>query len=408
MKIIMLGKWPGEEDYGGVATYIVNLAKHLSKFKDIKLFVVSFGKKNSIFVYENAKVIILRIWKIYYFIPILAMLRLMIEVKKIEPDIIHVNGANLSPYILTALFFIRNPDLIITYHSYPLKELLALKRIEKDSILWKLNKWVQLNIVRKSRAIISVTETIKSWIIKDFEIDEEKIMVIPNGVDILEFNDERNRCIERSEFGFNTSDYIILHAKAFLPINGQEYLIRSMVPISDSIPNARLVLVGDGPLKNELTKLAIELKVASRVSFLGWVPHSKMPRLLSLADVVVIPSISIEGFEEGSSIFLLEAMSMKKPIIAASSGGLRECLKDGENAIMLQNVDENSIAKAVIFLYNNPKFANRLATAAQEFIRKNRKWEIISTSYYKVYQNLIEIKRTMKVLKNNDNWKYIK
>ncbi|ANF22625.1 glycosyltransferase family 4 protein [Thermococcus piezophilus] len=394
MKVVMLAKWSEKELSGGVAVHTINLVRSLSKFDELELYVISFGNESKTLKIGNAKVILIKAPKLYYIFPILALIRLAWEVKKIKPDIIHVQGSNLSPYLLYAVFLNRKAKKVITFHSYPTIELVAHKKLKEGSFRYRILKWLEKMTVEKADVLISVDTRIKSWIVKEFGIKHaNKTIVIPNGINTRKFNplsyNNRKRLI-REKYNISQKDTIIFHAKAFTPKNGQEYLIRAMKLILKENPKTKLILAGDGPLRKKLETLTHELNITENVIFVGNLPNDLIPEYLAAVDIVVVPSIHIKGLEEATSIFLAEAMVMGKPVVASNIGGLRETIVDGVNGILVPDKDPNAISKAVLKIIDNPVLKVKLGRNAIRYIENKRTWETLAKRTIKIYRTLLK------------------
>jgi glycosyltransferase involved in cell wall biosynthesis len=140
-------------------------------------------------------------------------------------------------------------------------------------------------------------------------------------------------------------------------------LFRSFKIVKQKIPEAHLLVIGDGPLRRQLEELVKDLGLADSVSFLGHISHDHVQELLGKTEVVVMPSI---GEGEGLPYAVLEAMSHAKPVVATSVGGLPELVIDGETGIIVSPLDCVQLAEAIITLMQNP-------TLAHEMGKKGRK-----------------------------------
>lgn len=388
MKIVMLNNWPKINLSGGVAVHIINLVNELSKIENLNLCVISFGESSEILYEGKTKIILIKAYKIYYLIPFLPIIKLALEVRKIKPDIIHVQGSNISPYLFYMLLA-RGYKKIVTYHSYPSRELVAHGRLKINSLKYELFRLFERVTVKKSDIIITVTTRLKKWLSEDFDNSENKIFSIPNGVDTSSFDYKKDSSYVRNKLNLSIKDYVIFHAKSFVPNNGQEYLIRAMPKILKDYSNVKLILAGDGPTRLKLIGLSKKLKVGDNVLFLGNVNHDEIPLFISASDVVVIPSVQMNGFEEGSSIFSLEAMAMKKPVIASNLGGFRDSITDGENGILVPDKDPDAIARNVLKLLKDPVLADGLGKNAFNYVNKERKWSKIAENTFRLYKSVM-------------------
>ena len=207
-------------------------------------------------------------------------------------------------------------------------------------------------------------EQVQSW------SDSERIRVIPNGVDPGVFSPK----VERS---FTSDLPVVLTARRLVRKNGVEYLIKAMESLKGE---CRLVIVGEGPERRRLEALA---KGREDIVFLGSVPHEKMPGVIASADVTVVPSII-----EASSLFMLEAMSMEKPVVAASVGGLPETL--GNEGLLVPSMSPEGLAGAIHGLLCDEGMRRRLGDRARKRILKHYTWEKIGCCVEEEYLRLLD------------------
>lgn len=390
MKVVMLCKWTTDILSGGVAVHVTNLVKELSNIKDLDLTVISFGETSEILYEGKTKIVLIKAHKIYYLIPFLAIIKLALEVKKINPDIIHVQGSNISPYLFYMLFA-RGYKKIVTYHSYPSRELVGQGQLKVNSWKYRFLRFIERYTAKKTDYNITVDTRLKKWIIEEFGSKlKHKIAVILNGVDIDLFDFKINHLIKKSELNIKKEALVIFHAKAFVPKNGQEYLIKAMPKISSEFSDIILILAGDGPLKDNMIKLSEELGVSSKIRFEGNIPNEQIPSYMAAADLVVVPSIHINGLEEASSILLVEAMAMKKTVIATGIGGLKETIINNINGILVPDKDQEAIARNVLKILNDPYLSKELGENAFEYVKNERTWSKIALETFDIYKKLLK------------------
>jgi glycosyltransferase involved in cell wall biosynthesis len=167
----------------------------------------------------------------------------------------------------------------------------------------------------------------------------EKIRVIYNGYSPEVFHPKRSRK------GFGGDDLpIVFTARRLVRKNGVEYLVRAFEKILRE-RNSLLLIAGDGPERGRLERLSIRLGISEHVVFLGLLPHSDVPSYMSIADVVVLPSLI-----EASSLFALEALAMGKPLVATRVGGLPE-IADG--ALFVKPRDDAALAEGIFQVLDN-------------------------------------------------------
>lgn len=263
-------------------------------------------------------------------------------VSKHHIDIIHTQlfWADLAGRVLKVIN--QGVKLVSTIqssaHEHNGSELYSHKRKILDSISGRL-----LN-----DGFIAVSEYAKNVSIKEVKFPPEKIKVIYNSVDLeCGVLDSKTRGL-REEFGIIPQDKILISMGRFVPAKGHIYLIRAMAMIKERPPEIKLLLVGDGPGKNDLVREAAELGVSSNIIFTG--KRSDARDILALGDVFIFPSL----YGEGLPLALLEAMAAGMPCIVTSTGPNSEVIEDGKNGIIIKPAHPKEIAGAVLDLFSRP------------------------------------------------------
>jgi phosphatidylinositol alpha-1,6-mannosyltransferase len=164
---------------------------------------------------------------------------------------------------------------------------------------------------------------------------------------------------------------------------GQDYLIQSMPLILHQVPNAHLLLVGQGPYLEHLQKLVKEHGLESSVTFIGRVDYKELPQYLCVGDIFAMPSRSrLMGLEvEGLGIVYLEASSCALPVLAGNSGGAPDAVKQSETGLVVSGTDEKQIASAAIELLNNSDSSKKMGLAGRQWIVNNWRWETWSKEF---------------------------
>lgn len=162
----------------------------------------------------------------------------------------------------------------------------------------------------------------------------------------------------------------ILVPRMLVPKNGVEYAIQAMRIIHAALPNARMLIAGDGPLKASLRALAKSL-ADDAVVFLGETPRAQMHELYAAANVVIIPSVTVAGVQEATSIAALEAMACGLPVIASNMGGLGELIADGRDGLLVPQRDAAAIAGAVLNVLGDDVLASRIGAAARSRVLRD-------------------------------------
>jgi len=184
-----------------------------------------------------------------------------------------------------------------------------------------------------------------------------KLSILPNFSDAPPSPTDGGQAF-RASLGIAATDRVLVSIGRLSPEKGQRYLVAAMAEIArQSRQPVRLVLVGDGPDRPALEKLAASFGLVDQVKFVGhradiWPYHW-------IADVFVLPSLS-----EGSPLALLESMAAAKPIVATRVGGVPEAVQDGESALLVPAGEPLALAQAILAVLEDANLRDRLSQGA--------------------------------------------
>ena len=195
--------------------------------------------------------------------------------------------------------------------------------------------------------IIAVSEDLKRILIQEVGIAEQKIIVVRNGIKINPVDHSTQESIY-TQHGRNKNEFIICFIGRLAAVKNIPFLISALVEICALQPRVKLLVVGDGPEKNALINLVNVSRLTENVFFLG--ARNDVKNILSICDLFVLPSLS-----EGVSISLLEAMSMRVPVVATNVGGNAEVIINGETGILVESNDLCGLISAIQRIINNPE-----------------------------------------------------
>ena len=225
-------------------------------------------------------------------------------------------------------------------------------------------------------------EFTRSAISKALTSNAERAMVkIAPGIDADHFVPTDASLLRRS-LGLEDKK-VIVSVGRLVHRKGQDYLIQSMPLILHQVPNAHLLLVGQGPYLEHLQKLVKEHGLENSVTFIGRVDYKELPQYLCVGDIFAMPSRSrLMGLEvEGLGIVYLEASSCGLPVLAGNSGGAPDAVKQSETGLVVSGTDEKQIASAAIELLNNSDSSKKMGLAGRQWIVNNWRWEIWSKEF---------------------------
>ena len=164
---------------------------------------------------------------------------------------------------------------------------------------------------------------------------------------------------------------------------GQDYLIEAMPKILEQVPQAHLLLVGEGPYREHLEKLAKKHKIESSLTFIGRIQYKELPTYICVGDIFAMPSRSrLLGLEvEGLGIVYLEASSCGLPVLAGNSGGAPDAVIQNKTGLVVSGTDTQEIANAAVELLMNIDSSKKMGLLGRQWIIEKWRWEIWSEEF---------------------------
>jgi glycosyltransferase involved in cell wall biosynthesis len=234
--------------------------------------------------------------------------------------------------------------------------------------------------------IFAVGEAVKDDILQNNPVVyPEKVINIGNSIDLDYFSSIIDKQIARRKFGIADNAFIFATAGRFSKNKGQSYLIRAFAEVKKKMPNAHLLIAGDGQLKDSLKKEATNSGFENATHFLGKIDD--MPAFYSAIDVFVLPSIGSEGLPK----VLIEAMAAGILCIATNVGGTPdEILVGGRYGLLVPHSDTNALVEAMLNAANMPQQEKQeTISAAKTHIRKNYSHAVVVKKLEKIYETEI-------------------
>jgi len=226
--------------------------------------------------------------------------------------------------------------------------------------------------------VISVSEYVRRRLVQVLGENPPNHRTIYNGVDTNFFSPIGTT--EAKQAAGVTGRYVILYLGRLAPSKGIKYLIRAMPSLRKYIPDVVLLVCGKGELEGELRNEATTLGVEDAVDFRGFISQDLMTRYYGASDIVVVPSII-----EAMGIVPIEAMSMKKPVVGARTGGIPELVKDGVTGLLVPPRNPDAIADAIMRLYGDPGLAAELGENGREMVNERFTWEKVAEETLDAY-----------------------
>jgi 1,2-diacylglycerol 3-alpha-glucosyltransferase len=233
--------------------------------------------------------------------------------------------------------------------------------------------------LEKCNHVIAPTESIRDFIQSEYDI-EVPVSVLPTPVDLTAYQDLAPAPI-RAEWGLEKAE-VLLYVGRLAGEKNLDFLLRAFARIAEERPHTRLLIVGDGPAKGKLKKLAKQLDVEREVIFTGAVPHDRVPDYAAAADLFVFASVT-----ETQGLVLTEAMAAGAPVVAVEAPGSVDILTQGGG--LLVKPQEQAFAEAAVELLADEE---RLRGMGEEAVQIAQRYSVsaITERLLAVYEAALE------------------
>lgn len=236
--------------------------------------------------------------------------------------------------------------------------------------------------------IICVSEAAKRHLFNQWRVPADKIVVMPNGVDVNLFSQQVDPCRVRAHYGLG-DDPVVTFVGSFQQWHGLELLVESFARVLQKVPRAKLFLVGDGPARSALERQVAALGIEAAVCITGLVPQSQVPQMLAAADIAVIPYPQLPRELWFSPLKLYEYMAAGKAIVASKAGQIAEVIQDEQTGILVEPGDVDELTEALADLLGNETKRNRLGQRAREQAVRHHSWRQYIERLERIYQDVL-------------------
>jgi len=361
---------------GGTETYIRNLIRNTIEF-EIKVFLLCIGKEKREDYNGKLQIIpVTRKAKNELIFTLKMLIKKGLGFFRFSNNTIIV--ANGEHYCLPFLIFGKKHKIILIAHGATLP---TLKIKKSGQYIWLYEHLVEKLVINKVDKIIAVNKDAKKYYQEKYELQPNKIIEIPIGVDISLFK-PLNRVEIREKYGFRSDDRIIIYIGRFAKEKRIDILLKSFKDIEKQI-NSKLFLIGSGPEQKNLKSLAFKLKLKN-VIFHEPVKNEEIPKIINCADVLVLCS----DFEEMPTI-ILEALACGVPVVSSNVGDVNKVVND-KTGYLLEDVNYITIKDAILDVIGNGRhyYQNNCILVAKRY-----SWKSISQKIMDVYVDVLMDKK---------------
>lgn len=373
-------------EYGGSEKVILTLIKNIdsSLFELVPVIFTRPEQANGVFFKELNKTgityhkIYVNKHKLKYLNPFMNIVEAYKLLKKEKFDIVHTNGYR-ADFLGIFLALLTGLPIISTCHGY----------ISNDTAL-KLYNRLNYLVLRFFDKILAVSEGIKEQLVRN-GVPESSLEVVLNAVQMDSDTESllRHRKEKRELFCTDENDFLIGYIGRLSKEKGIRYLIEACAKLDKVGLPLKVLVIGDGPQRDDLEKLAQKNGLQNKVFFLGFL--SDVENWMPAIDVFVLPSLT-----EGTPMALLEAMAMGVPVVATNVGGVPDIINNGVNGILVESQDSDNLARTLNDLFQHPREMKIMSDNARETIKNQFNVYNWCRSIEKQYYSLIEHKLNKK------------
>jgi len=232
--------------------------------------------------------------------------------------------------------------------------------------------------------VIAISDSVKQHLLDDFKVQEDKIRLIYNGIDVNKFNsrDIIDKANIKAVLGLKPGRVVGIVAR-LSDVKGHTYLIEAMRNVIKEFPDTQLLIVGDGREKDNLLRKVMESKITENVKFIASVDDTT--QILPIMDLFVMPSL-----QEGLGLAVMEAQAAGLPVVASNIGGLSNLIQDGITGLLVPPKDIYTLSAAITELLRNMNKAEMFGANGRKFIEQNFSLDIMIEKTEEVYKECVE------------------
>ncbi|MBS0430916.1 MAG: glycosyltransferase [Proteobacteria bacterium] len=244
-------------------------------------------------------------------------------------------------------------------------------------------RWLMRRLNHRYDRIVAPSAAILDSLVATENVAKGKVSCIPNGVDTTRFRpaDVSGTAMLRKALGFSPDELLIGCVATLFPVKRHEDLLDAFARVHASLPEARLLLIGDGPLRERIEGRIRALRLDDVVQLMG--DREDVAQLMPLLDVFVLASDS-----EGLSNAILEAQACGLPVVATRVGGNPDLVRE-DCGKLVEAGNPSMLAEAMLELLRDPAARSGLGTAARARVEAGHSLQIMVDSYLRLYRDLI-------------------
>ncbi|MGI8984573.1 MAG: glycosyltransferase family 4 protein [Acidimicrobiales bacterium] len=241
---------------------------------------------------------------------------------------------------------------------------------------------VEAAVYRRAREVVVLSDAFKQVIVEGYGVPPWRVSVVPPGVDLHRFT-PADRVVTRSELGLPPDAPVAVAVRRLVPRMGLDVLLDAWAAVEQAVPEAVLLLVGDGPERASLQRRAGRSAITRSVRFLGRVPDATLVRCYQAADVSVVPTLALEGF----GLVVLESLACGTPAVVTDSTGLPDSVTPLDPSLVVPAGDAVALARRLVGVLDGTQPApgrDRCRTHAESY-----SWAAVAERHRVIYERAV-------------------
>ena len=291
------------------------------------------------------------------------------QIKHTKPDVIYsrISMLTISPLILSKLFRI---PYVVEINGLMIDEMMLCNT---SKLIIQISRSVERFNYKHAKKIVAVNQAIKERIKLLYNLSDDKIVVIENGANTDLFKPMNVEKI-REELDLDGNCNYVGFSGSFAPWHGIENLVRSAPLVLKEVENTIFLLVGNGPMKEQIVQMVNDLNLTSNFIFIDRIPYEEVPKYVNAFDVCIILK---KKDIPGCPLKLYEYMACGKPVIATNTEDFR-VLEECNAGILVDSERPEEVADAIITLLKDKELREEMGKNARKYVAENCSWESVA------------------------------
>ncbi|MGB1262273.1 MAG: glycosyltransferase [Cognaticolwellia sp.] len=286
--------------------------------------------------------------------------------KKLSPDIIHCHNLQAHFFGSICALLLPNTHVVLTKHG---------QHIPRSGFTAKINELT----LRNSKIIgvsADITQIMQKWIINN----TRPIEYIANGISLAPYQNMTLKSAAKQQFGLKESSFCVGMVARLSHPKDHLILIKAIAVLAQTYPDIKLLIAGDGPLKDKIDAYIMENHFENIVIMLG--ERQDIANILNALDVFALTSSS-----EGIPMTILEAMAAHLPVVASNVGGIPQVVINGKTGMVINDKDTSGLVEAIRLLIEQPQLREKLGETGYKFLDSHYSINQVAAQYEKAYHD---------------------